>query len=187
MSQSFANSIRIRLNRLSRAEFVSVTIASSLVAIAAGAWVAYKIGYFDGEANCGYPCLGSGHRDVFVDSIRLQIAIAFGATAIGITAKRSFSVFLSLVALLFIEIQYAYWYLWSLRWLNEVGLSSFSMLPAQTDIPHAMSLYGATRWDVLLFGIAGALLTWLLKLVVGALQLSRRIEQTGAAATLRGR
>jgi hypothetical protein len=176
MSQSFANSIRIRLHKLSQAEFVSVAVLSSLVAVAAGGWIAYRIGYFDGQVNCGYPSVGSAHREIFVDATRLQIAIAFGATAIGISVKRSFGFFISLFALLFIEIQYAYWYVWSIRWLHDVGLESFWRLPAQTEIPHALSLYGATRWDVLLFGIASALLIWQLKLVVGALQLRRRIE-----------
>jgi len=183
MSQTFANSIRIKLDKVSKAEFISVAILSVLVACMAGAWAVYRVGYFDGQVRCGYPCIGSGHKSIFVDAMRLRIAIALGATAIGMCAKRSSGFFVSLVSLAFSEIQYIYWYIWSIRWLYEAGLEDFSRLPSQTEIPHALGLYGGTSWDILVFGIASVLLLWQLRLVFGAFKLRAGIQERDSRQT----
>lgn len=173
MPETLANSIRLRLKKVSRAEFLSVAALSVCVSLMAATWVAYRIGYFDAQVKCGYPCIGSGHRDVFVDAMRMRIAIALAITAVGICARKAFSFFMSLLSLSLLELQYILWYVWSNRWLRETGLDGFSNLPPETDIPHALGLYGGSPLDVFVFGIATALLVWQLRLLLGANQMRR--------------
>lgn len=171
MSKPFTNSVRLRLKHVSRKEFVLAAGLSVLLAVMAGVWVAYRIGYFDGQVRCGYPCVGDGHKSIFVDAMRLRIAIGLVVVAIGLCTKRALGFFVAILSLVLIQIQYLYWYLWSIRWLHEVGLKSFSELPSETDIRHALGLYGATQWDILVFGLAGALLLWQVKLLIVAWRL----------------
>jgi hypothetical protein len=176
VSRTLAISIRTRLDKVSKAEFILVVALSALVTCFAGLWVAYRIGYFDGHVSCGYPCIGSGHKDVSLDAMRLRIAIGLGAATIGICLKRSVGFFLSLLSLTLVEIEYIRWYFRSSRWLQEAGLVDFSRLHSETAIPHALGLYGAMRWDILVLGIATALFLWELKVLVGALRSLQAIQ-----------
>jgi hypothetical protein len=168
--RKLAISIRTRLDSVPRAEFMLVAVLSALIACLTGLWVAYRIGYFDGQVSCGYPCTGSGHSEISIYAMRLRIAIGLGAATIGICLKRSLGFFLSLLSLTLVELEYIRWYFRSTRWLREVGLVDFSRLPSQTEIPHALGLYGAMRWDILVLGIATALFFWELRVLVGALR-----------------
>ena len=93
MSRTLAISIRTRLDKVPKAEFILVVVLSVLVACMTGLWVAYRVGYFDGQVSCGYPYTGSGHKDISIDAMRLRIAIGLGATTIGIYLRRSLGSF----------------------------------------------------------------------------------------------
>jgi hypothetical protein len=136
----------------------------SIAAISA-VYCAYRIGYLDGRASCGYPCV-PGHQDFSYDIMRLKIGVALLVLAIALWFRKLLWLCISAVAAVFIEVQYGLWYLDTQRWLREMGVKDFSNLPVPSEFPHFIGLYRATPWDLMLLIFTTTFLIWEVRILI---------------------
>jgi hypothetical protein len=158
---------------ISRREFRVAVLVCLTVATLNGLYVAYRIGYFDGRMSSGSPYISS-HQDISHDVMRLRIEFAFLAAGIALWSRRIIGLWVALIATLFIEIQYAVWYLDTRRWLREMQITDFSQLPVPGEWKHFGGLSLATPWDILLFAFATTLFAWQVSVVVALIVTARR-------------
>ncbi len=138
--------------------------------------VAYGIGYLNGERiACG--CHAPLPRDYFYDFMRLKIEIALLVIAAALRFRMVVGLYVSLLATVLIEVQYALWYLDTQRWLREMHVSNFSQMPVPSQWPNFAGLYLATPWDFVIFVFTTALFIWQIRVVIALINSARRRKQ----------
>jgi hypothetical protein len=162
------------VDEISSREFRVVAFVCIIIAALNALIVAYSIGYGNGRVVCGYPCYFPGPREFSHDFMRVKIELAFLVIATALWFRRVMAFCISLVAALFIDIQYAFWYLDTQRWLREMHVSNFSQLPVPSEWPHFAGIYQATPWDFVLLAFTSALLVWQVRVLVALITSTRR-------------
>jgi hypothetical protein len=165
------------LDEISTQEFKIAFFVCIIIAAINALAVAYGIGFFDGQASCGYPCV-SGHQDFSRNLMRLKIEISLLVVVTGLWFRNVFAFFVSLFGTLFIGFQYALLYLDTKRWLREMGVSDFSQLAVPEEFSHFGGLYRATLWDVLLLLLITAVFAWQIRVVIALATTARKQRRT---------
>ena len=167
-----------KIDEISTREFrIAVFVCMTIAALNALV-VSYSIGYGDGHVAGAYPCYVPQQRGIFYDLMRLKIELGFLVIAIVLRFRRVVGLYISIVATLLIEFQYALWYLDTKRWLREVHVSDFSQLPIPSEFPNFAGLYLAKPWDFVLFVFGTALLVWQIRVVIALITSARRRKQS---------
>ena len=132
---------------------------------------AYRIGYLVADNACSYS--GPLVRDNSYDFMRLKIEVALVVIAIALRFRTILGFYISLLATVLIEIQFALWYLDTQRWLRDVKVTDFSKLEPGL-VPHFAGIYQATPWDFVLFVFTSALLVWQVRVLIALITSTRR-------------
>jgi hypothetical protein len=159
---------------ISAREFWVVVVVCIVIAALNALVVSYTIGYGDGQAAGASSFYVPKHRDIFYDLIRLKIELALSIVAIVLRFRRVLGIFISVLATLFIGIQYAFWYLDTKRWLRELGVSDFSQLPVPSEWPNFAGFYQGTPWDIVILVFTGLLLAWQARVIIALVSRGRR-------------
>jgi hypothetical protein len=135
---------------------------------------AFRIGYVVGYEASSVPM----HRDYSYDLMRLKIELALLVITVALRFRRVAAFCVSVLATIYIEVQYGLWYLDTKRWLREVRVSDFSQLPIPSESPNFAGLYQATPWDFILLVFATALFVWQVRVVIPLITSARRRRQS---------
>jgi hypothetical protein len=90
---------------------------------------------------------------VFMMHIRIAVALLLSMGAF--LSRRALGLFLSALALVWVILEYVVWFLWSVRIKANADIDAFP-----SSVPHALNLYGATIWNVVVFTMVIAALAW---------------------------
>lgn len=90
---------------------------------------------------------------VFMMHIRIGMALVLGFAAL--LSRRVIGLYLSALALVWIGLEYAAWFLWSIRIRSNAEVERFPSV-----IANAVNLYGATPWNLLVLVLVVAVLVW---------------------------
>jgi hypothetical protein len=85
----------------------------------------------------------------------LMIELALLIAAAGMLCRNVTGLMLSLVALIWVVIEYVWWFIWTKQTIAAAGLAE---LPS--GIPHAWNLAGATAWNLVVLVVAVCLFIW---------------------------
>lgn len=85
----------------------------------------------------------------------LMIELALVVAAVGGLARKVSGLLLSLVALIWVGVEYIWWFIWTKRTIAAAGLSE---LPA--GLPQAGNLAGATSWNLVVLVVVVLLFIW---------------------------
>lgn len=96
---------------------------------------------------------------------RLRIATSFGllVCGVGLAFRSLFGMVASMLGITWLGLIYGWWYYKSLAFLRNLEVTDFSSLP---DISHAVGLWGATWWDLLVFAVSAILFVWQLAILI---------------------
>lgn len=100
-----------------------------------------------------------------VSLMHIRIALALLLAAVCLMRRRVVSLLISVVALIWVLMEYGGWYLWSASIRRETGIVS---------PPGLLGLYGANVWHVAVMAIVLALVIWETKILFGSLRSVRR-------------
>lgn len=87
--------------------------------------------------------------------MHIRIGLALLLSVVGLWSRRVIGLFLSVLALVWVGLEYIAWFLLSTRIKSNAGIES---LPS--SVPHASNLYGATPWNVVVLVLVIAVLVW---------------------------
>ena len=87
--------------------------------------------------------------------MHIRIGVALLLSIVGLSSRRVIGLFLSVLALAWVGLEYLAWFLWSFRIKSNAGIDS---LPSSA--PHALNLYGATTWNAVVLALVIAVLVW---------------------------
>jgi hypothetical protein len=163
------------IDEISIREIKSIVFACIIVAAVNALVSAFRIGYLYGNEAC--KCAVPMHRDYSYDLMRLKIELALLVIAIALRSKKVLGVCISVVATLFIGLQYWLWFLDTQRWLREVNVSDFSQLPVPSEWPNFAGLLLATPWDFVILVFTAALFIWQVRVIVALINSSRRRQK----------
>jgi len=93
---------------------------------------------------------------------RISLALIVAAACLWSRTVRGLVI--SASALTWVVIEYAWWAIWSQRFLASMDIPEF-----HSSTPHVFNIFGATGWNVAVLAIALALLLWELKTLIGLL------------------
>ncbi len=85
----------------------------------------------------------------------LMIELALLIAAVGLFCRNVPGLMLSLVALVWVIIEYVWWFIWTRRTIAAAGLAE---LPS--GMPQAWNLAGATAWNLVVLVVAVCLFIW---------------------------
>ena len=85
----------------------------------------------------------------------LMIELALLIAAVGLLCRNVTGLVLSLVALVWVIIEYVWWFIWTRRTIAAAGLAE---LPS--GMPQAWNLAGATAWNLVVLVVAVCLFIW---------------------------
>ena len=153
------------VSQSSRLPGVVATLAAALNL----AWVAYYWGNILQTTRDSIAQGGSGPLiDHSMMRMHLMIEAALIITAVGMLSRKVAGIVIAALALVWIGVQYAGWWIWTQRTIEAAGLTAIP-----SSIPHAANLYEATGWNVAILAIATVLFVWEIKVLAGALIGSR--------------
>ncbi|HEX8137841.1 MAG TPA: hypothetical protein VF544_09650 [Pyrinomonadaceae bacterium] len=124
-------------------------------------WIAYRVGYTNGQTGCGYPCVPE-HQDFTLQYMQIRIGLALVISAVCLWSRRAIGFFISAIALTWAGKEYVWWYLESLRRLKAMDLNDFSELKTPS-LQHVNNLLGATWWDIAVLIVIILLFIWQIK------------------------
>jgi hypothetical protein len=102
----------------------------------------------------------------------VRIVIALLTSLILLSSRKMIGLCFSAFALLWILLEYFYWYVWSQNLLETSGRETFP-----EGMQHALGMSGATAWNAALLAIVSTLFIWELKTIIKALSLAGRDEK----------
>lgn len=162
-SRNFVDKVTERLSALPQREIYFVLSSVTLTATLNILRVTYNVGYSHGWADGAFHANGtslSGYNPLLLRQIIVGVSLVI--SAVGLWSHKGVGFFISALALICIGWQYVDWWLYSHRWLEQAGLTSFTELQ-DPNLPHVGELYGASWWDIIAFMVTAILLIWHIK------------------------
>ena len=99
----------------------------------------------------------------------IRINLALILSAVGLYFRHVKGLLISMLALIWVGIEYLSWHIWSLRIKAMAGIGDF-----QSTTPYADNLYGATRWNIAVLVVVAAFFVWEVKIFVNLVQSCRK-------------
>jgi len=160
----FASELRSLLPR-----DINVAIGvSALIAAANALWIAWELLIFF-QAKSKADAQGA---EIFYDMapywMQVRIAIALIINAACLCFRRNIGLIVSLLALVWVGVEYGQWYSLSLK--VKAVTEDYSRL----STPHTAGLYGATGWNIVVLVVTVVLFIWEMKMLVGIIITSRK-------------
>ena len=122
-----------------------------------------------------YTTLPAGGSAPFLSQTMMRrdwmIATALILAGLSLASKRGLGLVVSLVALMWVLVEYVRWYFWTKRIWEA---SNWTRIP----FPQTANLYGATAWNVVVQLIVAILVVWEAVMLVGLLKSSRRRDDS---------
>lgn len=85
----------------------------------------------------------------------LMIELALVVTAVGVLSRNVIGLLFSFVALIWVGVEYIWWFVWTKRTIAAAGLDE---LPS--GVPQVWNLGGATPWNLVVLVVAVFLFLW---------------------------
>jgi hypothetical protein len=139
-----------------------LTAASNLI------WFLY---YWGGLLQAKRNSIAQGGDGWLIDwsvvGMHLRIEVVLIIAALGLLSRKVSGLIISLIALIWIGIEYLNWYIWTQRTIEAADIIEIPRV-----IPGAGNLYGATGWNIAVLAIVSALFVWEAKTLIGILRSS---------------
>ncbi len=139
---------------------IGIVIAIALAALNL-VWLVAEYGRLYSSINAGIAQGGSApllnHSVIRRD---LTIEIALIVAAIGALSRKVGGLLFTLIALVWVFIEYIGWYIWTKQTIVAAGLTD---LPS--GVPQAWKLVGATPWNLVILVVAVFLFLWEVRVV----------------------
>ncbi len=147
----------------SSGEFRSGLYILVLVALLNTLRVTYNMGYsagWDDGAYAASQAFLSGHNPI--ELRQLRIALTLVVMALGFWSRRVAGIYVAMVSIMWIGWEYLDWWQFSLNWLQQAEVISFSEVH-NPDLKYVGQLFGASWWDIGVLLITAMMLAWLLR------------------------
>lgn len=145
-TKPFVGSVRVRIGIV-----IAISLATSNLV-----WLITEYSQLASSINAGIAQGGSAPL-ISQSVIRrdLSIEIALIVAAIGMVSRKISGLLVSLIALVWVVIEYIGWYVWTKQAIVAAGLTE---LPS--GIPQAWKLAGATPWNLVVLVVTVFLFLW---------------------------
>ncbi|MDT4967432.1 MAG: hypothetical protein QOJ64_2169 [Acidobacteriota bacterium] len=169
------------LRNLPSWDYTVALIVVTLAATASALRVSFNIGYSVALYSPDYlACIKVSRGEWslgLLETYLVAISIGFFISAIGLWSRSATGFFLSLLALIWIWMNYISWHLATLSIMHANGLKDFSYMSPQKQ--HLLVLNNANWWDLVALAVTIILFVWQFKTLISIIKypnLNRRID-----------
>ena len=134
-------------------DFLFPVIAAGVAGLVQAIWVA--TGYYQFQTRLSNAEVVRVEWDPSFYLMHLRISIALVVILVSLLMRRLIGLCLSVVAVVWLGLEYMWWFVRSARMKANAGLEAFPQ-----SVPHAFSLYGATPWNAVVLVLVVAVFTW---------------------------
>ncbi len=160
--KNFMYRVRDDLDARTLLEFNFVLYITMLVVMLNTLWLTYNVGYSDGVNIASQQSISGGD---WVQALNVRVGIALIVAIVGLWSRKSLGFIISMLALMYVVAEYAWWYVDSVRALEALDMKGWNEFQ-DPNFPYIGKLRGATWWDIVILGVTVTLFLWQTKRLI---------------------